>query len=286
MLDAEADRTSSIPLAEVPPPPAYEETEGNVPGTKDDWEELDEVSSPHTLSRPNEKLEVELTRQVLQQLVTPSSRHSTDRSRYRIARRKHLKGKGSGSSFSTYCPLARKTVPRPASVDIARSITCHQTDPFGPTSDTDGGIARASPAEEDATSDSGSDEVSARLSSMSAQLSMLIEQGRRALEATSGLGVTPGWEDEDLRPDFSLPSTDEGCASISTAPKIPTERSFTAVPAFEGLTAKSRIPVIVRNGQQKSQTLESCIVKQRSRIPVRSKSVGSGLTAGASSDAR
>ncbi|WWC63828.1 uncharacterized protein I303_106433 [Kwoniella dejecticola CBS 10117] len=44
--------------------------------------------------------------------------------------------------------------------------------------------------------DKHEDEMISRLDSMSSRLASLIEEGRKALESTPGLGTTPGWEDE------------------------------------------------------------------------------------------
>ncbi|WVW79577.1 hypothetical protein I302_101546 [Kwoniella bestiolae CBS 10118] len=216
------------PISNLPPPPAYEETERTRRGSRiKEWEDIDD----HLLTPSSSS--VSTLRSKPSMYLSPSPSPSAKAKRRRAPQPRMRRSKSSRNAWLFHHPLSdSRSLPsieiyHPSlSDDEIRSsgstdiMSCVNS-PVGqfsashPTSSSDNTqkmeLASNSQAEnevvasaiiadgeaaDDEEDDKDTNEMISRLDSMSIQLAALIEEGKKALETTPGLGTTPGWEDE------------------------------------------------------------------------------------------
>ncbi|WWC91003.1 uncharacterized protein L201_005942 [Kwoniella dendrophila CBS 6074] len=189
-------------INDLPPPPAYEETMKSAASQNRETKEWEDITE--YLITPSSTRVSTIRSKVSYSNISPSPCSKQKRKRNHQIRR--TRSSRNGLLMFNQHPLSNsRSLP---------SIEIHNIDDYDIHSDVETPINKHSPVpivdgypnmceegnegeqDQDHVNDEHTNEMISRLDSMSLQLTTLIEQGRKALETTPGLGTTPGWEDE------------------------------------------------------------------------------------------
>ncbi|WWD06959.1 hypothetical protein V865_005056 [Kwoniella europaea PYCC6329] len=208
------DQIAQDPISDLPPPPAYEETVQRDAKVKE-WED---VEIDNHLVTPSAKVSA-LRPKASSMFLSPSSSPSPKSRRNRPARVRRSRSSRNGwicnhplsdsrslPSIEIYHPTLddediESTFSGSPDVKVKTSVKSPSTD-VSPDNEGDFKLLRDrsddvnGQKEECEADDEQSNAMISRLDSMSLQLTALIEEGKKALESTPGLGTTPIWEEE------------------------------------------------------------------------------------------
>ncbi|WVQ63698.1 uncharacterized protein L199_001851 [Kwoniella botswanensis] len=209
------DQIAQDPVSDLPPPPAYEETVQRDAKVKE-WEDVE--IDDHLVTPSSSKIST-LRSKASSMFLSPSCSPSPKSRRNRHARIRRSRSSRNGwmynhplsdsrslPSIEIYRPTLddeeiESTFSGSPNVKMKTGVKSPSTDE---SRDNEGDLKLLRDRDDDIKGqkeegeedDEQSSEMISRLDSMSLQLTALIEEGKKALESTLGLGTTPGWEEE------------------------------------------------------------------------------------------
>ncbi|WWC98179.1 hypothetical protein V866_005070 [Kwoniella sp. B9012] len=209
------DQIAQGPISDLPPPPAYEETVQRDTKVKE-WEDVE--IDDHLVTPSSSKIST-LRSSASSMFLSPSCSPSPKSRRNRHARIRRSRSSRNGwmynyplsdsrslPSIEIYRPALddeeiESTFSGSADVKVKTGVESLSTNE---SRDNEGDLKLLRDRDDDIKGqkeegeedDEQSSEMISRLDSMSLQLTALIEEGKKALKSTPGLGTTPGWEEE------------------------------------------------------------------------------------------